>query len=85
MMGPSILGGAAALACVLYVRILALAGAVNRLLVTFLIPVSAIRLGTLVRGAALEGRHLAGMLLIGAGLAAIDGRAAAYASRTLRS
>jgi len=74
-----------ALAYVLYFRILALAGAVNLLLVTFLIPVSAILLGTLVLGEALEPRHLLGMALIGAGLAAIDGRPLAYASRTLRS
>jgi len=74
-----------ALAYVLYFRILALAGAVNLLLVTFLIPVSAILLGTLVLGEALAPRHLAGMLLIGLGLAAIDGRPLAYASRSLRS
>ncbi len=74
-----------ALAYVLYFRILAMAGAVNLLLVTFLIPVSAILLGTLVLQEALHPRHLLGMALIGAGLAAIDGRPLAYASRTLRS
>jgi drug/metabolite transporter (DMT)-like permease len=74
-----------ALAYVLYFRILALAGAVNLLLVTFLIPVSAILLGTLVLREALEPRHLVGMALIGAGLAAIDGRPLAYALRILRS
>lgn len=74
-----------ALAYVLYFRILAMAGAVNLLLVTFLIPVSAILLGTLVLQETLLPRHLLGMALIGAGLAAIDGRPAAYASRTLRS
>lgn len=63
-----------ALAYVLYFRILATAGAVNLLLVTFLIPVSAILLGVVVLGEALLLRHLAGMALIGAGLAAIDGR-----------
>lgn len=77
-------GLSTALAYVLYFRILALAGAVNLLLVTFLIPVSAILLGTLVLGEALAPRHLLGMALIGAGLAAIDGRPAAYASRILR-
>jgi drug/metabolite transporter (DMT)-like permease len=61
-----------------------LAGAVNLLLVTFLIPVSAILLGTLVLGEALAPRHLLGMALIGMGLAAIDGRPGAYASRILR-
>lgn len=63
-----------ALAYVLYFRILATAGATNLLLVTFLIPVSAILLGTLFLGETLLPRHVAGMILIGAGLAAIDGR-----------
>ncbi len=63
-----------AVAYVLYFRILALAGAVNLLLVTFLVPVSAILLGTLVLGEAVAAQHLAGMALIGAGLVLIDGR-----------
>ncbi|MEO3474917.1 DMT family transporter [Roseomonas sp. CAU 1739] len=78
-------GLSTAAAYVLYFRILALAGAVNLVLVTFLIPVSAILLGTLLLDEALAPRHLAGMALIAAGLAAIDGRALAYASRILRS
>ena len=68
-----------ALAYVLYFRILATAGATNLLLVTFLIPVSAILLGSLVLGERLESRHYAGMALIGCGLAAIDGRLLAVA------
>ncbi|XBO41772.1 DMT family transporter [Alsobacter sp. KACC 23698] len=63
-----------AVAYVLYFRILATAGATNLLLVTFLIPVSAILLGTLVLGERLDPKHVVGMALIGAGLAAIDGR-----------
>ena len=63
-----------ALAYVLYFRILAAAGATNLLLVTFLIPVSAILLGALVLGEALLPRHFGGMALIGGGLACIDGR-----------
>jgi len=63
-----------ALAYVLYFRILAAAGATNLLLVTFLIPVSAILLGVLVLGETLLPRHFGGMALIGAGLAFIDGR-----------
>lgn len=63
-----------ALAYVLYFRILATAGATNLLLVTFLIPVSAILLGTLFLEEALLPRHFSGMALIGAGLVAIDGR-----------
>jgi len=63
-----------ALAYVLYFRILAAAGATNLVLVTFLIPVSAILLGALVLGETLLPRHFGGMALIGAGLACIDGR-----------
>ncbi len=63
-----------ALAYVLYFRILATAGATNLLLVTFLIPVSAIALGTALLGERLAGHHGVGMALIGLGLAAIDGR-----------
>ncbi len=66
-----------ALAYALYFRILAAAGATNLLLVTFLIPVSAILLGVLVLGETLAARHMAGMALIGAGLVLIDGRLAA--------
>ena len=63
-----------ALAYVLYFRILAAAGATNLLLVTFLIPVTAVLLGAAVLGERLAPRHFAGMALIGLGLAAIDGR-----------
>ncbi len=63
-----------ALAYVLYFRILAAAGATNLLLVTFLIPVTAILLGVAVLGEHLLPRHFAGMALIGLSLAAIDGR-----------
>jgi drug/metabolite transporter (DMT)-like permease len=65
-----------ALAYVLYFRILAAAGATNLLLVTFLIPVTAILLGAAVLGERLEPRQFAGMALIGLGLAVIDGRIA---------
>jgi drug/metabolite transporter (DMT)-like permease len=63
-----------ALAYVLYFRILASAGATNLVLVTFLIPVSAIMLGSLALGERLDPQHFLGMALIAAGLAAIDGR-----------
>ena len=62
------------LAYILYFRLLASAGATNSLLVTFLIPVTAIRLGALFLGERLEWRSFAGPGLIAAGLAAIDGR-----------
>jgi drug/metabolite transporter (DMT)-like permease len=63
-----------AVAYVLYFRILASAGATNVMLVTFLMPVSAVLLGILVLGEAILTRHFVGMALIGVGLAAIDGR-----------
>ncbi|NMM42954.1 DMT family transporter [Rhodospirillaceae bacterium KN72] len=63
-----------ALAYILFFRILSSAGATNLMLVTFLIPVSAILLGVLFLGEALAARHVIGMAGIGIGLAAIDGR-----------
>lgn len=74
-----------ALAYILYFRILASAGATNISLVTFLIPVSAILLGATVLGERLDARHYAGMLLIGCGLAAIDGRVLAAIRRRRRA
>lgn len=62
-----------ALAYLLYFRLLATAGATNLLLVTFLIPVTAILLGTGMLGESLEARQIVGIALIGVGLAAIDG------------
>lgn len=63
-----------ALAYVLFFRILSTAGATNLALVTFLIPVSAILLGSLALGERLEVKHFIGMALIACGLAAMDGR-----------
>jgi drug/metabolite transporter (DMT)-like permease len=63
-----------ALAYIIFFRVLATAGATNIMLVTFLIPVSAILLGTVFLGEHLAWRHFLGMGLIGGGLAAIDGR-----------
>jgi drug/metabolite transporter (DMT)-like permease len=65
-----------ALAYVVFFRILASAGAVNLMLVTFLIPVSAIVLGRAFLGEALAPRDFLGMALIGLSLAAIDKRLA---------
>ena len=62
------------LAYVMYYRILATAGAVNLLLVTFLVPVSAILLGAVFLHERLQANHFLGMAAIGLGLAAIDGR-----------
>ena len=63
-----------ALAYVLYFRILASAGATNLLLVTFLIPVTAILLSAFFLGERLGFIHLSGMALIALSLAIIDGR-----------
>jgi drug/metabolite transporter (DMT)-like permease len=63
-----------ALAYILYFRILATSGATNLLLVTFLLPVSALLLGVSLLGESVSAEAFAGMALIGAGLAAIDGR-----------
>ena len=69
-----------ALAYILYFRLLANAGAVMLSLVTFLIPASAIGLGVLVLAEPVLPRHLAGLGLILAGLAAMDGRLAKWRS-----
>lgn len=63
-----------ALAYAIFFRILRSAGPTNLSLVTFLIPVSALMLGILILGEVLALRHFAGMALIFAGLAVIDGR-----------
>ena len=63
-----------ALAYMLYFRILASAGAVNLSLVTFLIPISAILLGTMLLNETLQLPHIIGMSIVAAGLLAIDGR-----------
>lgn len=73
----AILGIAAlstALAYLIYFKLLAKAGAMNLLLVTFLIPVSASLLGVAFLHQAITAPQLAGFALIAAGLAAIDGR-----------
>lgn len=63
-----------ALAYILYFRILATAGATNLLLVTLLVPVSAILLGVFLLGEPIHPKHFVGLAMIGLGLAAIDGR-----------
>jgi drug/metabolite transporter (DMT)-like permease len=58
----------------MYYQLLKTAGAVNLLLVTFLVPVSAILLGAVFLHERLALADFAGMGLIALGLAAIDGR-----------
>jgi drug/metabolite transporter (DMT)-like permease len=72
-----------ALAYLLYFRILAVAGATNLVLVTFLLPASALGLGALFLDEQITPRALLGLALIGLGLAAIDGRPWDMARRLL--
>lgn len=74
-----------ALAYLIFFRILASSGATNLLLVTFLIPISAVLLGFLFLSEQLELRHFAGMGLIALGLAAIDGRLLALRGPRVRT
>ena len=63
-----------AVAYLIYFRLLATVGATNLLLVTFLIPLSAIFLGAAFLHEKLAWNAFAGMALIFAGLASVDGR-----------
>jgi drug/metabolite transporter (DMT)-like permease len=72
-----------ALAYIIYFRILASAGATNVMLVTLLVPVSAILLGVAFLNESFTTQALMGMLLIGIGLAAIDGRLPAAVWKTI--
>lgn len=79
--GPAPLAAVAAMALIctafaylLYFRILALAGATNLLLVTLLVPVGAMFLGSTFLGEQITLNALAGVGLIGLGLLAVDGR-----------
>ncbi len=62
------------LAYIIYFQILSSSGAVNLLLVTFLIPISAIVLGYFFLDERLSIQHFIGMGIIGLGLSIIDGR-----------
>ncbi|MBI2970553.1 MAG: DMT family transporter [Gammaproteobacteria bacterium] len=68
-------------AYIIYFRVLATAGAVNIMLVTFLVPVTAILLGATILNEVLYQKHFAGMALIGLGLIVIDGRVIARLRR----
>jgi drug/metabolite transporter (DMT)-like permease len=61
-------------AYILFFTILKRAGATNLVLVTFLVPVSAVLLGSLLLGERLGPQHALGGLAIAIGLALIDGR-----------
>ena len=61
-------------AYLIYFRILATAGAINILLVNFLVPVSALLLGIFILGETLTTEQMIGMAFIALGLGLIDGR-----------
>ena len=63
-----------ALAYILYFRLIAEAGATNAVLVTLLIPVTAILLGSVFLDERLHALHFVGMSVIAIGLLVIDGR-----------
>ena len=64
-----------ALAYIVFFQILRRSGATNVMLVTLLIPVTAILLGWLVLGEPIATREIAGAIVIGSALLVIDGRA----------
>ncbi|MCM5560343.1 DMT family transporter [Pleomorphomonas sp. JP5] len=70
-----------ALAYIIYFHLLSVGGATNSSLVTLLIPVSAILLGSLILGERLSANHFLGMALIALGLLSIDGRVFAILRR----
>src|SRR5947208_6454081 len=63
-----------ALAYIVFFQILRRSGSTNVMLVTLLIPVTAILLGTLVLGESVSLREIIGALVIGSALLLIDGR-----------
>ena len=63
-----------ALAYIIFFRILRRSGSTNVMLVTLLIPVTAILLGVLVLGEAISLREIVGAVVIGSALLIIDGR-----------
>jgi drug/metabolite transporter (DMT)-like permease len=72
-----------ALGYILYFRLLATAGATNVLLVTLLLPISALLLGAAFLGETISAQAVAGLALIGSGLASIDGRVPAAIRKSL--
>ena len=58
----------------IYFRLLAIAGATNVLLVTLLVPISALLLGALILGERIAPRQWLGMGLVAMGLVTMDGR-----------
>ncbi|WP_453952513.1 DMT family transporter [Bradyrhizobium sp. USDA 377] len=70
-----------ALAYIVFFQIIRRSGASNVMLVTLLIPVTAILLGWLVLGEPISMREIAGAIVIGSALLVIDGRAFGFLRR----
>jgi drug/metabolite transporter (DMT)-like permease len=64
-----------ALAYIIFFQILLRSGATNVMLVTLLIPITAILLGHFFLDEAIDAREIVGALVIGSALIIIDGRA----------
>ena len=75
-------GLSTALAYIVFFQIIRRSGATNVMLVTLLIPVTAILLGWLVLGEPISAREIAGAIVIGSALLVIDGRALRLLRRT---
>jgi drug/metabolite transporter (DMT)-like permease len=91
MPGPAAIGAVTglallctALAYVLYFRLLPAVGPTNLSLATFLVPVGALLLGAALLGEPIEPRQILGMAVVFLGLAGVDGRLPAVATRRLR-
>jgi drug/metabolite transporter (DMT)-like permease len=72
-----------ALAYIVFFQILRRSGSSNVMLVTLLIPVTALLLGYLVLGESISTREIVGAIVIGSALLLIDGRVLALARRPL--
>ncbi len=76
---------ATSLAYIVFFSILARAGATNVMLVTLLIPVTAILLGVLILGEPLTVQEILGALIIAASLLVIDGRVMNWVRRPVQA
>jgi drug/metabolite transporter (DMT)-like permease len=79
MMGLA--GLSTALAYIVFFQILRRSGSTNVMLVTLLVPVTAILLGYLVLGESISLREIIGALVIGSALLLIDGRVLSFVRR----
>lgn len=74
-----------AVAFLLFFRILATAGAINLMLVTMLMPPTAILMGVMFLGEDLSVRHYLGLMVIALALLTVDGRSLRWMRRRFRS